>query len=196
MLQWLKEWITNIAVAVFFITAIEMLLPKNNIKKYGKFVLGLILITVILNPIIKIFNKDYNISQYADKATASFNNAEYKNDFDKYKKKNREETLNNFKANLENQTKKKLEEKFPENKYEVSVEIAYDEEKDNLQIKSMDVGVKGNKIEKIKKVNKINIGNNENGKEDKKTFEGEGKIKQFISNEFKVSSGVIKVYKL
>ncbi|MBO0523791.1 stage III sporulation protein AF [Clostridium botulinum] len=196
MLQWLKEWITNIAVAVFFITAIEMLLPKNNIKKYGKFVLGLILITVILNPIIKIFNKDYNISQYADKATASFNNAEYKNDFDKYKKKNREETLNNFKANLQNQTKKKLEEKFPENKYEVNVEITYDEEKDNLQIKSIDVGVKGNKIEKIKKVNKINIGNNENGKEDKKTFEGEGKIKQFISNEFKVSSGVIKVYKL
>lgn len=196
MLQWLKEWITNIAVAVFFITAIEMLLPKNNIKKYGKFVLGLILITVILNPIIKIFNKDYNISQYADKATASFNNAEYKNDFDKYKKKNREETLNNFKANLQNQTKKKLEEKFPENKYEVNVEIAYDEEKDNLQIKSMDVGVKGNKIEKIKKVNKINIGNNENVKEGKKTFEGEGKIKQFISNEFKVSSEVIKVYKL
>lgn len=196
MLQWLKEWITNIAVAVFFITAIEMLLPKNNIKKYGKFVLGLILITVILNPIIKIFNKDYNISQYVDKATASFNNIEYKNDFDKYKKKNREETLNNFKANLQNQTKKKLEEKFPENKYEVNVEIAYDEEKDNLQIKSMDVGVKGNKIEKIKKVNKINIGNNENVKEGKKTFEGEGKIKQFISNEFKVSSEVIKVYKL
>ncbi|NFU26493.1 stage III sporulation protein AF, partial [Clostridium botulinum] len=180
MLQWLKEWITNIAVAVFFITAIEMLLPKNNIKKYGKFVLGLILITVILNPIIKIFNKDYNISQYVEKATASFNNVDYKNDFDKYKKKNREETLNNFKANLQNQTKKRLEEKFPENKYEVNVEIAYDEEKDNLEIKSMDVGVKGNKIEKIKKVNKINIGSNENGKEDKKSFEGEGKIKQFI----------------
>ncbi|KGO14997.1 stage III sporulation protein AF [Clostridium botulinum] len=196
MLQWLKEWITNIAVAVFFITAIEMLLPKNNIKKYGKFVLGLILITVILNPIIKIFNKDYNISQYVEKATASFNNVDYKNDFDKYKKKNREETLNNFKANLQNQTKKKLEEKFPENKYEINVEIAYDEEKDNLEIKSMDVGVKGNKIEKIKKVNKINIGSNENGKEDKKSFEGEGKIKQFISNEFKVSSEVIKVYKL
>ncbi|MFV3013707.1 stage III sporulation protein AF [Clostridium botulinum] len=196
MLQWLKEWITNIAVAVFFITAIEMLLPKNNIKKYGKFVLGLILITVILNPIIKIFNKDYNISQYVEKATASFNNVDYKNDFDKYKKKNREETLNNFKANLQNQTKKKLEEKFPENKYEVNVKIAYDEEKDNLEIKSMDVGVKGNKIEKIKKVNKINIGSNENGKEDKKSFEGEGKIKQFISNEFKVSSEVIKVYKL
>ncbi|ENK1242456.1 stage III sporulation protein AF [Clostridium sporogenes] len=196
MLQWLKEWITNIAVAVFFITAIEMLLPKNNIKKYGKFVLGLILITVILNPIIKIFNKDYNISQYAEKATASFNNMEYKNDFDKYKKKNREETLNNFKVNLETQTKKKLEEKFPENKYEVSVKIVYDEEKNNLEIKSMDVGVKDNKIEKIKKVSKINIGNNENGKEDKKTFEGEGKIKQFINSEFKVSSDVIKVYKL
>ncbi|WP_251859487.1 stage III sporulation protein AF [Clostridium sp. Marseille-Q2269] len=196
MLQWLKEWITNIAVAVFFITAIEMLLPKNNIKKYGKFVLGLILITVILNPIIKIFNKEYNISQYAEKATASFDNIEYKNDFDKYKKKNKEETLNNFKNNLQNQTKKKLEEKFPNNKYEVKVKIHYDEGKNNLEIKAMDVGVKDNKIEKIKKVSKINIGNNGNEKDDKDTFEGEGRIKQFISNEFKVSSNVIKVYKI
>ncbi|EJO5346986.1 stage III sporulation protein AF [Clostridium botulinum] len=196
MLQWLKEWITNIAVAVFFITAIEMLLPKNNIKKYGKFVLGLILITVILNPIIKIFNKDYNISQYAKEATASSDNLEYKNDFDKYKKKNREETLNNFKTNLQNETKKKLEEKFPENKYDIDVEVGYDDKKNNLEIKSIDVGVKGNKIEKIKKVSKINIGNNENEKQDKKNFEGEGKIKQFISNEFKISSKVIKVYKI
>lgn len=173
-----------------------MLLPKNNIKKYGKFVLGLILITVILNPIIKIFNKEYNISQYAEKATASFDNIEYKNDFDKYKKKNKEETLNNFKNNLENQTKKKLEEKFPNNKYEVKVKIHYDEGKNNLEIKAMDVGVKDNKIEKIKKVSKINIGNNGNEKDDKDTFEGEGRIKQFISNEFKVSSNVIKVYKI
>ncbi|MCS4456212.1 hypothetical protein JTT00_20060 [Clostridium botulinum] len=36
---------------------------------------------------MKIFNKDYNISQYVEKATASFNNVDYKNDFDKYKKR-------------------------------------------------------------------------------------------------------------
>ncbi|MCS4515620.1 hypothetical protein JTS93_01605 [Clostridium botulinum] len=27
---------------------------------------------------MKIFNKDYNISQYVEKATASFNNVDYK----------------------------------------------------------------------------------------------------------------------
>ncbi len=52
-------------------------------------------------------------------------------------------------------TKKKLEEKFPENKYEISVKITYDEEKNNLEIKSINIGVKDKKIEKIKKVNKI-----------------------------------------
>nr|WP_307897887.1 stage III sporulation protein AF [Clostridium botulinum] len=30
-----------------------MILPNNSIKKYAKFVLGLILITVVINPIIK-----------------------------------------------------------------------------------------------------------------------------------------------
>lgn len=194
MLQWLKSWITNIAVAVFFITAVEMILPNNNIKKYGKFVLGLILITVILNPIIKIFNKNYDISNYAEKATASFNEVEYKRNFEDYKKKNKEETLNNFKINLQNQTKKKLEEKFPENSYEVAVNIFYDEEKENIEIKSMNIGVKSGKIEKIKKVSKINIGSN--SIENKKNFEGEGKIKEFISSEFKIASKVIKVYKV
>lgn len=53
MIETLRAWIVNISTVVLFITAVEMLLPDNSLKKYSKFVLGLILITVLINPLIK-----------------------------------------------------------------------------------------------------------------------------------------------
>ncbi|MCD3297735.1 stage III sporulation protein AF, partial [Clostridium botulinum] len=50
MIQSIRQWVISIATAIFFITAVEMILPNNSIKKYAKFVLGLILITVVINP--------------------------------------------------------------------------------------------------------------------------------------------------
>ena len=69
MIELLKVWVTNITIAIFFITAVEMILPDNNMKKYAKFVLGLMLIVVIINPIIKIFDKDFDLNSYSSKAT-------------------------------------------------------------------------------------------------------------------------------
>ena len=40
---------------MIFMTAIEIIAPDNSMKKYIKFVLGLILISVMINPIIKFF---------------------------------------------------------------------------------------------------------------------------------------------
>ena len=54
MIEGLKVWITSICTAIFFITAVEMILPDDSLKKYAKFVLGLILITVVISPNNKI----------------------------------------------------------------------------------------------------------------------------------------------
>ncbi|NEZ46308.1 stage III sporulation protein AF [Clostridium niameyense] len=192
MLLWIKNWITNICVAVLFITAIEMILPNNSIKKYAKFVLGLILMMVILNPIIKLFHNDYDMAMYAQKASHSLEKIDYQKDFEDYKKKNNEETLKNFKMNLNNETKKKLEQKFPKNKYKVDTKVDYNYEKNTIEIKSMKIGVKDSKVEKVKKVN---ISKNiKDGQE--KECKGEEKIKDFIIKEFEISSNKIKVYKL
>ena len=63
MIEGLKVWVTNITIAIFFITAVEMILPDNSMRKYAKFVLGLMLIVVIINPIMKIFDKDFNFNE-------------------------------------------------------------------------------------------------------------------------------------
>ena len=48
----LKDWISDICVSILFMTAVELVLPENSIKKYSKFVLGLIFIVVVINHII------------------------------------------------------------------------------------------------------------------------------------------------
>ena len=62
MIEALGEWIITICVAIFFTTAVQMILPDNSLKKYCNFVLGLIVFVVILGPIVKIFNEDLQIN--------------------------------------------------------------------------------------------------------------------------------------
>jgi stage III sporulation protein AF len=56
----LTEWITNIIVFVLLATVIDMLLPSSNMKKYTKIVTGLLLITIILTPLLKLLSSDFD----------------------------------------------------------------------------------------------------------------------------------------
>ncbi len=53
-MELLNKFVITLVTILIFITAVEMIAPDNSMKKYLKFVLGLILITVILNPILTI----------------------------------------------------------------------------------------------------------------------------------------------
>ncbi|UII54806.1 stage III sporulation protein AF [Cytobacillus spongiae] len=57
-MEFLKEWITNIILFVLLATVIDMLLPNSKLQKYTKMVTGLLLITVIMAPILKILSVD------------------------------------------------------------------------------------------------------------------------------------------
>lgn len=113
MIQILKDWIINICIVVFFVTAVEMILPDNKIKKYAKFILGLIIITVLINPIMKIFDGNYNIDVYANKAAETLSKSNYNSDFTKYQETSVNSTLENFNLNLKNLCEKILKDKIP-----------------------------------------------------------------------------------
>ncbi|CAB1242961.1 stage III sporulation protein AF [Clostridium sp. MT-14] len=196
MLQSLREWLISVCTAVFFIIAVEMILPDNSMKKYCKFVLGLILITVFINPIIKVFNRDFNINSYTEKAVEDFNKdfgtKESSSEFDKYKQENISETIETFEANLQNSCEKNLEEKYPEGKYEIKVGAGYDEKNNMVYIKNINVKIKNGNVEKIKKVE---IGgetasvDNLNSENSQKASE----IKTYLSQELSVSKDIIHV---
>ncbi len=104
-MEYLRSWLIKICTAVFFITAIEMILPNNSFKKYSKFVLGLILITVFINPIVGLFNKNFDINSYSLKLSQQFEKNQNSNDMEKYKEENLNSTIEEFKLNLQNNCK-------------------------------------------------------------------------------------------
>ncbi|WP_409251318.1 stage III sporulation protein AF [Bacillus sp. SCS-153A] len=58
-MSFLTEWVTNIIVFVLLASVIDMLLPSSNMQKYTKVVTGLLLITIILTPLMKLFTADF-----------------------------------------------------------------------------------------------------------------------------------------
>lgn len=193
MLEHLKVWVINICTAVFFITAVEMILPDNKMKKYAKFVLGLILITVIMNPIIKIFNNDFNLESYVNSASKYFEEKEYTKDYDKYKISSIDNTVNVFSKNLENLCIEKLRQKFPKDNYEVIVDAGYDTEKENFVINTINVGITEGKVKKIKKI-KIND-SKEVSSSEIEDYKKSNIIKEYLSQLMNVPTDKIKVYK-
>ena len=139
MLDGIKSWVITICATLFFITAIEMIIPDNSMKKYSKFVLGLILITVIINPVIKIFNGDFNTAIYTSSLVNSMDDNNSKATIQKYKDENISNTLSNFKENLRLSCEKSLKERFPNNKFQVTIDAYFDKKSELFKLKSVQV---------------------------------------------------------
>lgn len=56
----LAEWIINIVIFILLAMIVDMLLPQTAIKKYVKFVVGLLLISIVVTPIFKLFSTDFD----------------------------------------------------------------------------------------------------------------------------------------
>lgn len=194
MIESLKGWVTNICTAIFFITAVEMILPSNSMKKYTKFVLGLILITVVINPIIKFFNNDFNVQTCINTASTYFEEKDYKKDYYKYKKDSIDSTTKVFCVNLENLCIEKLKEKYPKDNYEVLADVDYEKDKGKFNINKLKIGVKEGKVQKIKKINIKNSAQVSNCDEvdNKKARE----IIEYLSETINITKDKIKLYKL
>jgi stage III sporulation protein AF len=59
--NYFSAWITNIILFLFLAIIVDMLLPNSNMKKYAKFVVGLLLIIIIIHPLMKLFSEDFNV---------------------------------------------------------------------------------------------------------------------------------------
>lgn len=191
MIEFMKNWVITISVCVFFIIAVEAILPSNDLKKYAKFVLGLILIITIINPVIKFINKDLNITS-AINIEKYTEDKLYKNTYEEYKYKNIESTCENFENNLEKECTKKLKEKYKDNNFKVDAKVKYQENTNSFKIVNLNIGV-----EKEKLVKKVDI-NTKKPSGNKGNIESQlsNGIKNCINSEFKIPFNIINVYKI
>lgn len=191
-LKALRNWIVNISTVVLFITAVEMLLPNNNLKKYAKFVMGLILMVTLINPLIKLIDKDFNINKYSHEFSKEIDNNASKESFSQYKEKNIEKTKENFNKNLQEVVDKKLKTKFPKGKFKVNTKIGFNKKNNNFTVEGVNVSFKDKRIEKVKKV-EVNINKNEKNLEEDQLSKD---IKNYLSEELGISQDIISVNKM
>lgn len=62
MLDFIYEWIQNIAFYLILITVLLHMLPDSDYKKYIRFFTGLILILLLITPVLKLLHIDYWLS--------------------------------------------------------------------------------------------------------------------------------------
>ncbi len=63
MIDFLKDWVTNIIILVVLISFLEIILPSSSMKRYINMIIGLLIIIVLINPFIKLITNDINIER-------------------------------------------------------------------------------------------------------------------------------------
>lgn len=192
----LKNIVITLVTVLIFISAVEILSPNNKMKKYIKFALGLILISVILNPIINLLSngqkgiadsiKNYEEMFSKDGSKLNLDSVSTLSSNDKQDNK-KQIFIDNFNKNCDNL----LKNKFKDMTFKSQLDCDVDFNKLNLNIKKLKIGVSDNKINKIKKV----VVNKEktNAKEENDKY---SEIINYISNELDVPKEKIEVYQL
>ncbi|MDR5587306.1 MULTISPECIES: stage III sporulation protein AF [Clostridium] len=190
----LKELVTTLVTALIFITAIELISPNNGMKKYLKFILGLVLITIILNPIVKIISNGEDsiyesISNYED----VFSN--YKNEIkssDEDKLKDGDLRKQAFEENFNKNCESLLKSEYPNKNFKSDVECIVNFNNMIFDIKKIKIGISEKSVSKIKKViiNKSDKYYEENQNSQYK------EIVTFISEQLDIPKEKIEVYKI
>lgn len=66
MIEIIRKWCEGIIVAIIVSLIIELLIPEGNNKKYVKVVIGIYIIFVLINPLLKFLKYDFNFFDMID----------------------------------------------------------------------------------------------------------------------------------
>ena len=180
-MELIKGFITTLVTTLIFITAIELVGPDNSMKKYLKFVMGLILVAVLLNPIVKFFSQ-------GETALTSIIDQYGKEDTTIATQQLREDS---FKDNFNKNCINKLLKEFKDMNFESDLDCIVDFDNMTCQINELRIGIseKG-----VKKVKEVKIGEEEKDVKEEDSIQKE--VKDFLSDELEISKDKIVVYYL
>ena len=191
-MKYINDFIVILVIMMIFITAVEIIAPDNSMKKYIKFVLGLILISVMLNPIIYFFTKG---EQSIIEAVESYEEMLYMGSSETIEKNTEDEKVQAFKENLDKNCDALLKDEFSGKTFKSNVECTLDMNNMTYTIDKLEVGVKDNSVKLIDKID-ISINKSEETISDKAQIEDEEKIKEYLAETFKIPVEKIEIYSL
>lgn len=133
MIQGIREYTVSIVTLIVAITIVELILPNNKTKKYVMFISGLIITLNVVNPILKLFNSNFDVSSKVNELQDEINQNAYNSATNYDLSYN---IYNTYISNLENDMK----ERFSDMGYEIldtkiNLNDNYEPEEIEMQIK-------------------------------------------------------------
>jgi len=194
-LEKLKALVATLTTVLIFISAVEILAPDKKMKKYISFVLGLILISTILNPIVEfITNGENSILQGIENYETVFSKNENKINTDgatsfESTRDSEDARKKAFISNFNKNCDSMLKNKFDNMTFKSEVDCDVDFNNVKINVKNLKIGIKDKNVRKIEKV--------EIGKKKKDTLRDEYKdVISYAASEFDISEDKIEVYML
>ena len=191
-MEYIKNFIVTLVTTIIFITAIEIISPDKPIKKYIKFVLNLILVSVLLSPIVYLFTKGegeiidtiekYEQYFYDGVDTSSSNLIT-------------DERQEAFKENLNKNCNNMLEEQFSDKDFDCEVIGTLDLDSMTYKIDRVSVGVKDNKVKLIEKIT-IDTSKSTEAMSTADEIENSDEIISYLMEQLNISREKIEVYKM
>ena len=189
-MELIRGFVITLVTTLIFITAVEIIGPDNSMKKYLKFVMGLILISVILNPIISFFtNGESIITSAIDKYE---NDMFRESDSDEKESDNSSLKATSFKENFNKNCVNLLSKEYKNMDFQCDIDCNVDFVNPNLVINEVKVGVKDKGIRKVQNVKKVDI--NDTNEEEVIVDETLEEVRDFLSDELSVDKEKIVVY--
>lgn len=192
-MEYINNFVITLVATMIFMTAVEIISPDNSMKKYIKFVLGLILISVMINPIVKFFTGG---EQELVNTIKSYESMFYEGTTSENEDSISKSQIESFKNNLNSNCDSLLKEEFSDKDFKSNVECEIDLENMTYSIESLEVGVKDGGI---KLVDSIKIDINEESEQavsNDGTVGNEEEIKNYLSEVFKIPTDKIKLYSM
>lgn len=189
-MEYIKSFIETLVTIIILFSAIELISPNNSMKKYIKFVLGLILIVVMLNPIIDFFTEgeDKIVSTIKEYEGILSTDTETSSDV---AASNEVEDV--FIENLNKNSATELAEKFPDYKFVCDIDCNIDLNNFSYDISHAKISISTNKIQEVEKVEKVEI-SNDNKTNSQAYSDDEQEILSYVSNMLGISEDKIEIY--
>lgn len=111
MLAFLRTWILNIVTVIVFITFLEILLPNSDMKKYIRMIVGILVMLVILNPILELFNGKIQFEEEVFKTTAMLEQKNLTYDIEQFQVGQEEQIIDIYKTKIINHLRQNIESK-------------------------------------------------------------------------------------
>lgn len=176
----IKTWVISISSVLIFITAVEMILPDNDIKKYAKFVFGIIIAITVITPLINFIYKG------PDEFQRQLNNY-IEHDLEQSAQAVPTYTNVPFNQKMEDSIKHILKDKYPDNNFEVKYEGEVSKEDYSVctNYVEVSVGYKG-----IKPIKDVELSKDEDYNEE---F---NEIRDYLAQVLKVDKDKIKIIEM